>query len=182
VPLTCGARSTLTGSQTGSGGLRVGPVWVGPDTWQAVALPRHGRGPLLGFVHSSREWAWLTVDQVVLVHGPKAGSLVDQVHRHFPWLGSCAPGARLRCSTRPPPLFLPLRAPAGDVLTGELSAAVLAPNWRGEKHRQASATAMVGSGRQLGLPRTLATVVGGSAVPTDGEVACAGFLVSRLGG
>ena len=35
------------------------------------------------------------------VHGPKAGSMVDQVHRPSSRLGSCAPGAGLRCSTRP---------------------------------------------------------------------------------
>ena len=59
-----------------SNGLRRASGWAGlgragPDTWQAVALPRHGRGPLLGFVHSLRAWAWLMVDQEVLVHGPQ---------------------------------------------------------------------------------------------------------------
>ena len=56
----------------------MGSGWAGlgrarPDTWQAVALPRHACGPLLGFVHSSRAWAWLMVDQEVLVHGPQIG-------------------------------------------------------------------------------------------------------------
>ena len=156
--------------------------WAGPDTWQAVALPRHDRGPLLGFIHSSRAWAWLTVDQVVLVHGPKAGSLVDQVHRRFPRLGSCAPGAGLRCSTRPSSSVSSTTRSRRRRTHQRASAAVLAPNWHGEKHCQALATAMVVSGRWLGLPRTLAMVVGGSAVPADGKVAYAGFLVSRLGG
>ena len=86
--------STRTGSQTGSGGLRVGPVWVGPDTWQAVALPRHGRGPLLGFVHSSRAWAWLTVDQEVLVHGPQTGLRWTQSTLHLLRCGLREPSAR----------------------------------------------------------------------------------------
>ena len=131
MPLTCGARSTVNVDQLTvntdwvSNGLRRPSGWAGlgragPDMWQAVALPRHGRGPLLGFIHSSRAWAWLTVDQVVLVNGPKVGSPVDQVHRHLPRLGSCAPGARLRCSTCPFSSVLPRRASASDVLTSEL--------------------------------------------------------------
>ena len=123
-----------------------------------MALPRHGRGPLLGFVHSSRARAWLTVDQVVLVHGPKVGSLVDQVHHHFPRLGSCAPGARLRCSTRPSS-----SVSSTACSRRRASAVVLAPNWRGKKHRQALATVMVVSVRRLGLPRSLVTANGGSS-------------------
>ena len=142
VPLTCGARSTVNVDQfNGQHGLSLkrapaalGLGRSGPDMWQAMALPRHGRGPLLGFVHSSRAWAWLTVDQVVLVHGPKAGSLVDQVHRHFPRLGSCAPGARLRCSTRPSSSVSSTARSHRRRTHRRASAAVLAPNWRGEKN------------------------------------------------
>ena len=174
MPLTCGARSTVNVDQSTvnmdwvSNGLRRASGWAGqgragPDTCQAVALPRHGRGPLLGFVHSSRAWAWLTVDQVVLVHGPKAGSLVDQVHRYFPRLGSCAPSARLRCSTRPSSSVSSTARSRRRRTHRRASAAVLAPNWHGKKHRQALATAMVVSGRRLGLPRSLATANGGSS-------------------
>ena len=45
----------------GSG--RAGVGWAGPNTWRAVAQPRHGRGLLLGFVHSMAHTVWLTVDQ-----------------------------------------------------------------------------------------------------------------------
>ena len=46
----------------------MGSGWAGlgradSDTWHAVTLPRHGRGPLLGFVHSMAHTVWLTVDQ-----------------------------------------------------------------------------------------------------------------------
>ena len=33
------------------------------DTWHAAMLPCHGRGPLLGFVHSAAHTVWFTVDQ-----------------------------------------------------------------------------------------------------------------------
>ena len=49
-------------------GSKLGSGWAGlgradPDTWHAVTLPRHGRGLLLGFVHSAAHTVWLTVDQ-----------------------------------------------------------------------------------------------------------------------
>ena len=86
---------------------------AGPDTWQAVALPRHGRGPLLGFVHSSRAWAWLMVDQEVLVHGPQIGLrwtestlllsgavLVHRVHSRVAGEGGVPLFLPQRCSCR----------------------------------------------------------------------------------
>ena len=60
----------------------MGSGWAGLgradlDTWHAVMLPRHGRGLLLGFVHSASHTVWL------MVHGPTAGCMVDRVHRLF---------------------------------------------------------------------------------------------------
>ena len=78
VSLTGGARSTVSVDQstvntgrvrTGPVGLRVGPVWAGPDTWHAVTWPRHGRGLVLGCGPRLRS----TVDQLLLVHGPRTG-------------------------------------------------------------------------------------------------------------
>jgi len=58
------------------------------------------------------------------VHGPKAGSMVDRAHRHFSSARLMCTGCRAALLTLPlSPLFLPRRAPAGDVLTGEL------PQW-----------------------------------------------------
>ena len=116
------------------------------------------------------------MDQEALVHGPKAGSLVDQVHHYFPRLSSCAPGARLRCSTRPSSSVSSTARSYRRRTHRRASAAVLAPNWRGKKHRQALATAMVVSGRWLRLPRSLATANGGSST-TDvrGWRGCSGI-------
>ena len=102
----------------GSG--RAGVGQARPNTWRAVAQPRHGRGLLLGFVRSTAHTVWLTVDQrswsMVLRQGPWWTEPIVI----SPRLGSCAPGARLRCSPCPFSSVLPRRAPAGDVLTGEL--------------------------------------------------------------
>ena len=55
------------------------------------------------------------------VHGPKVGSMVDRVHHHFPSARLLCTGCRAALLNSPPsPLFLPRRAPTGDVLTGEL--------------------------------------------------------------
>ena len=57
----------------------------------------------------------------LLVHGPKAGSMVDRAHRHFSSTRLMCTGCIAALLTLPlSPLFLPRRAPAGDVLTGEL--------------------------------------------------------------
>ena len=111
---TCGARSTVNVDRSTVNTDRVqtglvGPGYgldlgrAGPDTWRAVALPRHSHGPLLG----SDSQRWLTVDQEALVYGPKTGSTVDQVHYsllgHGPRaLGSCTGGRRGEF-----PLFFP---------------------------------------------------------------------------
>jgi len=117
-----------------------------------------------------------------MVHGPKIGCMVDQVHRLFSLV-------RLTCTEfRAAPLNSPLFL---CFFHGALTPVTYSPasfrsgasaQLSGEKRCQALATATVGLGRRLGLPRTLATVVGGLAVLADGEVARAGFLVSRLGG
>jgi hypothetical protein len=69
-----GQRSTRVGSKLG----RLGSGWAGlgragPNTWRAVAQPRHGHGLLLGFAHSTAHTVWLTVDQKAPVHGPLIG-------------------------------------------------------------------------------------------------------------
>ena len=58
----------LTGQRSIRPGLKRASGWAGlgragPNTWHAVTLPRHGRGLLLGFVHSVAHTVWLTVDQ-----------------------------------------------------------------------------------------------------------------------
>ena len=60
----------------------------------------------------------------LLVHGPKAGSMVDRAHRHLSSARLMCTGCWVALLTLPlSPLFLPRRAPAGDVLTGKL------PQW-----------------------------------------------------
>ena len=79
-----------------SNGLRwasgwAGVGWAGPNTWQAVALPCHGRGLLLGFVHSAAHTVWLTVDQrswsMDLRQGARSLLLGSaHVHRAHAWV------------------------------------------------------------------------------------------------
>ena len=60
--------------------------------------------------------------------------------------------------------------------------AALVSNWGGEKLPYTMETAMVGSGHRLGIPKALATVIGGSAVLAGGEVAHVGSLEAQRGG
>ena len=60
--------------------------------------------------------------------------------------------------------------------------AALVSNWGGEKLPYTMEAAMVGSGHRLRIPKALATVIGGLAVLTDGEVARVGSLEARRGG
>ena len=80
---------------------RAGVGRAGPNTWRAVAQPCHGRGLLLGFIRSTAHTVWLTVDQrswsMVLRQGPWWTEPIVI----SPRLGSCAPGAGLRCSPCP---------------------------------------------------------------------------------
>ena len=183
MTLTCGARSTVNidRSTVNTDRVRTGPVGpgyglnlgrAGPDTWRAVALPRHSHGPLLG----SDSQRWLTVDQEALVYGPKTGSMVDQVHPSSYWLSLRAPSS---CVCGRQGDFSPASLPACSrrrCAYRRASAAVLAPNWRGKKHRQALATAMVVSGRRLRLPRSLATANGGSSTTSvRGWRGCSGI-------
>jgi len=56
-------RSTVNMGWVQTGLWWAGLGWADPDTWHAVMLPCHGRGLLLGFVHSAAHTVWLTVDQ-----------------------------------------------------------------------------------------------------------------------
>ena len=61
-----------------------------PDTWQAVAQPRHGHGPLLGFVHSAAHTVWPTVDQRSWSMDLRQGAWWTKSTVSSPWLGSRA--------------------------------------------------------------------------------------------
>ena len=151
--------------------------------WHAVALPRRSQGPPLGFVHSSAHTAWLTVNWCSRSMDRRLGlrwtesTLLPSSLVHVHRVQACVAGEKgFLC-------FLPRRAPAGGVLTGEL----LRRRWRpievGKKHRQASACTVVGSRWRPGLPRALATVFGGSAwrcSPAGHLGAVLGVLVPRF--
>ena len=162
-----------------------------------LGLDRAGSGPGLARhmaccgVATSRPWAFTglrfrAVGVSVAHGGPRdAGpwtvdrSTVDRVHHLFPRLGPRAPSIGLRCSTCPFSSVSSTARSRRRRTHRRASAAVLAPNWHGKKHRQALATAMVVSGRQLGLPRSLATANGGSS--TTGVRGVARVQRHRLG-
>ena len=78
----------------------VGSGWAGlgqadPDTWHAVMLPRRGRGPLLGFVHSAAHTVWFTVDQRSWSMDLQQGAWWTKSTVSSPWLGSRAPCSRM---------------------------------------------------------------------------------------
>ena len=100
----------------------------------------------------------------LLIHGPKAGSMVDRAHRHFSSARLMCTGCRVALLTLPlSPLFLPRRAPAGDVLTGELPQRLRHPIEVGKKPPCATMTAMVESGQRMVHPKSLVTANDGSS-------------------
>ena len=105
VLLTCGARSTVNidRSMVNTCRVQTGPWWaqVRPNTWRAVAQPRHSHGLLLGFVRSMAHTVWLTVDQCSWSMVLRQGPWWTEPIIISTWLGSCAPGAGLRCSPCP---------------------------------------------------------------------------------
>ena len=171
MSLTCGARSivNIDRSTVNTNRVRTGPVGprygldlgrAGPDTWHAVTQPCHDLRPPLGFIHSSAHTAWLTVDLCSWSMDRRLGPRWTEstlpsfgmVYVHQVQARAAGEGSPLfpspMCSCR---WFAHRRAPT----------AVLASNYGGEKLRQVSANTMVGSRWWPGLPRVLATVVGG---------------------
>jgi hypothetical protein len=124
-----GQWSTFDRSTVNSGRVQTGPVGLG--------LGRSGLGRAKHVAccgaATSRPWALIGLrpqhgshrvahgGPALLVHGPKAGSMVDRAHRHFSSARLMCTGCRATLLTLPlSPLFLPRCAPASDVLTGEL--------------------------------------------------------------
>jgi hypothetical protein len=109
-----GQRSTRVGSKLG----RLGSGWAGlgragSDTWQAMVLPRHSRGLLLGLVHKlGLRWTR------ALVHGGPRLLPVNRVHPSPLSLWSACTGCMCEWLVRGSLCFHLRHVPAGVVLTG----------------------------------------------------------------
>ena len=149
--------------------------------WRAVAQPRHGRGLLLGFVHSAAHTVWFTVDQRSWSMDLQQGAWWTKSTVSSPWLGSRAPSSRTGGRRGGVPLFSSAAVLPSAASAQRASVAVLVSDWGGGKLPRATATASAGSRWRPELPKVLAMASGGSAVLAGGEVAHASSPVASAG-
>ena len=170
-----GQWSTLTGQRSIRAGFKLG-------------LDRAGFGPGLAYhvaccgAATSRPWAFtgLRFQAVgvsvahggpeVTVHGPKAGSMVDQVHPSLLWLGPCTLGARAGGQRGGVfPYFSRDGAPAGGELTASLVQQRWCPIGEGKNFPGPRRLCLWGQGGGQGSPRCWPRRAAARAPPACGN-------------